>query len=685
MKDYQSKEIRNIVVVGHQGSGKTTLTESMLYVAKNISKKGEVEKKSTVSDFLPEEQQRLSSLSTSLIPVEFNGYKLNFLDTPGNDEFVGELNQALSVVKGAVIIIDATSGVQVGTERVWKEIRKRKIPSVIFINKMDKENVNFDNLLKDIEEKLGKEAVPFAIPIGKEDKFEGYVDVVDMKGYVFDANGRKEVEVYADNKARAEELNTIILEAVASTSEELLELYFSGEEISQEQIANGLKNAMINGELAPIMIGSATKDVGIQTLLEMMINYLPSPDTLKPFKGVDPRNNQEVVRKTNDSEPFSAYVFKSSVDPFLGVINYLKVNSGTLAAGQDIAVTNRGETKKVGALFGLRGKTQIPVELVHAGDIVAVNKLDLYTGDTLSDTRNQVSYEPVPIVTPVIYVAIVPKNRQDEDKISGALQRLNLEDPTFEIRRNKETAQLLVGGQGMTHLGYILDKMKSMFKVDVEIEDQKIVYRETITRKVEAEGKHKKQSGGAGQFGHVYIRFEPSEEIFEFHEEIFGGSVPKNYHPAVEKGLQETFERGPLAGFPVVHVKATLYDGSYHSVDSNEISFKLAAALAFKEAVAKGAGATILEPIMSVSITVKDQFVGDVMGDVNKRRGRVLGMDQGHGEQIIHTEIPEAEIVSYAIDLKAMTQGSGTFTREFLRYEQVPAHLIDKIIKEYKK
>ncbi len=685
MKDYQSKEIRNIVIIGHQGSGKTTLTESMLYVAKNISKKGEVDKKNTVSDFLPEEQQRLSSLSTSIIPVEYNGYKLNFLDTPGNDEFVGELNQALSVVKGAVILVDATSGVQVGTERVWKEVRKKKIPTVIFINKMDKENVNFDNVLKDIEDKLGKEAVPFAIPIGKEDKFEGYVDVVDLKGYVFDASGRKEVEVYADNKARAEELNTEILEAVASTSEELLELYFSGEEISQEQIAHGLKNAMINGELAPIMIGSAAKDIGIQTLLDMMINYLPSPDSLKPLKGKDPRTNAEVVRNTNDKDPFSAYVFKSSVDPFLGVINYLKVNSGTLTSGQDITVTNRGESKKVGALFALRGKTQISVDTVHAGDIVAVNKLDLFTGDTLSDPRNQVLFEPVPIVTPVIYVAIVPKNRQDEDKISGALQRLNLEDPTFEIRRNKETSQLLVGGQGMTHLGYILDKMKSMFKVDVEIEDQKIVYRETITRKVEAEGKHKKQSGGAGQYGHVFIRFEPSEQIFEFHEEIFGGSVPKNYHPAVEKGLQETFERGPLAGFPVVQVKATLYDGSYHSVDSNEISFKLAAALAFRDAVAKGAGATILEPIMSVSITVKDQFVGDVMGDVNKRRGRVLGMDQGHGEQIIHTEIPEAEIVSYAIDLKAMTQGSGTFTREFLRYEQVPAHLIDKIIEEYKK
>ncbi|MGI6787060.1 MAG: elongation factor G [Acholeplasmataceae bacterium] len=684
MKDYQSKQIRNIVVIGHQGSGKTTLTESMLYVAKNISKKGEVEKKSTVSDFMPEEQQRLSSLSTSLIPVEYDGYKLNFLDTPGNDEFVGELHQALAVVKGAVIIIDATSGVQVGTERVWKEVRKRKIPTVIFINKMDKENIKFDDLLKEIEEKLGSEAVPFAIPIGKEDNFEGYVDVVDMKGYSFTSGNRTEVEVYPDNQARAEELNTIILEAVASTSEELLELYFSGEEITKEQMSQGLKNAMINGELAPIMIGSATKDIGVQTLLDMMINYLPSPDSLKPLKGVNPRTNEEVVRNTNDNDPFSAYVFKSSVDPFLGVINLVKVNSGTLVQGQDIVVTNRGESKKVGQMFGLRGKNQLPVEKIHAGDIVAVNKLDLFTGDTLSDPRSQVLFEPVPIVTPVIYVAIVPKNRQDEDKISGALQRLNLEDPTFEIRRNKETSQLLVGGQGMTHLTYILDKMKSMFKVDVDVEDQKIVYRETITRKVEAEGKHRKQSGGAGQYGHVFIRFEPSQETFEFHEEIFGGSVPKNYHPAVEKGLQETFERGPLAGFPVVQVKATLYDGSYHSVDSNEISFKMAAALAFRDAVAKGAGATILEPIMKVSVTIKDQYVGDVMGDINKRRGRVLGMDQGQGEQIINAEIPEAEIVKYAIDLKAMTQGSGSFTREFLRYEEVPAHLIDRIIQEYK-
>ena len=685
MKDYPSKNIRNIVILGHQGSGKTTLAESLLYVSKTISKKGEVEKKNTVSDYMPEEQNRLSSLSTSVIPVEYNGFKLNFLDTPGNDEFVGELNQALSVVKGAIIIIDATSGVQVGTERVWKEVRKRNIPCAIFINKMDKENVKFDDLLKEIEEKLGKEAVPFAIPIGKEDKFEGFVDIVDLKGFVFEQGQRKEVEVYPDNKARAEELNTVILEAVASTSEELLELYFSGEEISQQQLADGLKSALVSGELAPITIGSATKDIGIQTLLDMMINYIPDPESLKPLKGVNPKDNSEVVRNTNDADPFSAYVFKTTVDPFLGVINLLKINSGTLQVGQDILVSNKGDNKKVGSLVALRGKQQIAINKAHAGDIVAVNKVDLSTGDTICDPRNPVLFDPVPLVTPVIYIAIVPKNRQDEDKISGALTRLNLEDPTFEIRRNKETAQLLVGGQGMTHLGYILDKMKTMFKVDVDIEDQKIIYRETITKKVEAEGKHRKQSGGAGQFGHVLIRFEPSQEVFEFHEEIFGGSVPKNYHPAVEKGLVETFERGPLAGFPVVHVKATLFDGSYHAVDSNEISFKLAAALAFRDAVAKGAGATILEPIMKVSVTIKDAFVGDVMGDINKRRGRVLGMDQGQGEQIINAEIPEAEIVKYAIDLKAMTQGSGSFTREFLRYEEVPAHLIDKVIEEYKK
>ena len=683
MKEYQTNKIRNIAIIGHQGTGKTTLSESLLYVSKAIHKKGQVEKKTTVSDWTVEEHSRLSSISVSSIPIEYNGYKLNFLDTPGNNEFIGEINQVLQVVKGAVIVIDATKGVEVGTERVWKEVKKRNIPTIIFLNKMDNENVKFDAVIEDIRSKLGKEAVPFAIPIGKEADFQGLVDVVDMKGYVFDESGRKEVEVYEDNKLRAEELNQIILEAVASTSEELLELYFAEEEITQEQLNEGLISAMVNGELTPITIGSALNDIGIHYLIDMLINYTPELGKLKPLKGTDPRDESEIERKTDANEPFSAYVFKSTVDPFLGVVNLLKINSGTLEVGQEIEITNRDESRKIGSLFSLRGKEQLPIEKAYAGDIVGVAKLDLNTGDTLADPKNPIVYEPAEIVAPIIYVAIVPKNRQDEDKISGALQKLNQEDPSFEIKRNKETAQLLIGGQGMSHIGFILDKMNSMFKVEVEVEDQKIVYRETITRRVEAEGKHKKQSGGAGQFGHVYIRFEPYEEDFEFDEEIFGGAVPKNYFPAVEKGLVETFEHGPLAGFPVVKVKATLYDGSYHPVDSNEISFKMAASLAFREAC-KTAGPTILEPIYKISVTVKDDYVGDVMGDINKRRGRVLGMEQGRGEQIINAEVPEAEIVKYAVDLKAMTQGSGTFTREFLRYEQVPHNLIDKIVKEYK-
>ncbi|NLB85174.1 MAG: elongation factor G [Acholeplasmataceae bacterium] len=687
MKEYQTKQIRNIAIIGHQGTGKTFLSETMLFLTKGIDKKGEVEKKTTVSDHLPEEHAKFSSLSTSLIPVEFNGYKLNFLDTPGNDELVGDLYEALSVVKGVVIVLDATKGVEVGTERVWKEVKRRHIPSIIFVNKMDKENVKYDDVLNQITEKLGSQAVPMMLPIGKEEDFEGYINIIEKKGYIFDGKGNnKEVDIFEDKMSRVNSLNETILESVAQSSEELLEVYFSGEELTNEQVNSGLKQSMISGELTPVLIGSATKNVGITTLMQMIVDFIPSAADLKPLKGINPKTEVEVTRETNDQSPFSAYVFKSLVDPFLGVINFLKINSGTLKAGQEVLVANSLDTVKVGSIFTMKGKTQIslPGDIAHAGDIVATAKIDLETGQTICDPKDSVLYEPVVLPTPVIYIAVVPKNRQDEDKISGALQRLNAEDPTFEIRRNKETSQLLLGGQGMTHLGFILERMKTMFRVDVELEDQKIVYRETIKRKVEAEGKHKKQSGGAGQFGHVFIRFEPSEENFEFAQEVFGGSVPKNYFPAVEKGLIETFENGPLAGFPVVKVKATLYDGSYHPVDSNEISFKLAASLAFKKAC-ESAQPTILEPIMRVDVTVKDLYVGDVMGDMNKRRGRLLGMEQGMGEQIISAEVPEAEITKYAIDLKAMTQGSGSFTREFVRYEEVPAHLIDKIIQEYKK
>ncbi len=684
MKEYATNQIRNIAILGHQGSGKTSLSEALLFVSSAIDKKGEVEKKSTVSDYMVEEQSKQASLSLSLLPTEWHDYKLNFLDVPGIDELVGDLNQALEVVKGAIIMIDASKGVEVGTERVWNQIRKRHIPTILFVNKMDKENIKFEEVLEQIREQLGKKAVPFAWPIGHHDDFEGFVNVVDMKARIYDGNTCKDAEIWEEKKAKVEELHTLIIESVAESSEELLDLYLSGEDIPTEIVHKSLREGIFHGELTPVIVGSATKTIGVETLLDLLVDMLPAPNDLEPLVAKDITTGEEIKRETKESEPFSAYVFKTVVDPFLGTINLLKINSGSLKNGQEVLISNNGETKKIMNLFELRGKQQIDLDVFHAGDIAAIAKLEgIETGQTLTDPKHPIMFAPVVQPTPVIYIAVHPKHKNDEDKISMALHRINLEDPTFEIKRNKETAQLLLGGQGMNHLHYVLERMKNIFKVEVDIQDQKIVYRETIKRKVEAEGKHKKQSGGAGQFGHVFIRFEPNDKDFEFSEEVFGGAVPRGYFPAVEKGLIETFEHGPLAGFPVINVKATLFDGSYHPVDSNEISFKLAASLAFKKAC-ETAGPTILEPIVKVLVTVKDTFVGDVMGDMNKRRGRVLGMGQSDGYQVVEAEVPESEITTYAIDLKAMTQGSGQFTREFLRYEEVPGNLIPKIVEAYK-
>ena len=685
MRVYQTNQIRNIALLGHLGSGKTTIAESLLFVSGGLTSKGSVENKNTVSDYMDEEKIKQGSLSTSLIPIEWAEMKLNFLDVPGTEELDNEIKQALNIVKGAILVVDATKGVEIGTLRLWKQLTAAHVPTVIFVNKMDKENIKFDTVIDDIRNKLGKQAIPFLWPIGKEADFEGFVNCVEMKAFVFDDKGtKKEVEIWEEKRDKIDSVREMLLESVAETSEDLLEKYFGGEEISQEEINQGLQHGIKNGELIPILLGSATKNIGISNMLDMLIEFLPKPEDLKPLKGINPKSDEAVKRQTLSSEPFSGFVFKTMIDPFVGAINLIKVNSGSIKTGQEIYIGNTGKTEKIGALFTMVGKKQVPLDEVVAGDICAVSKLDdIHTNFTISDPKNPIVYPDVKILKPTIYIAITPKNRQDEDKISNALNRLNIEDPSFETIRNKETNQLLLGGLGMTHINYVIDRMRNVFKVEVTQEESKVVYRETIKKRVEAEGKHKKQSGGAGQFGHVWIRFEPSTEIFEFHEEVFGGAVPKNYFPAVEKGLLETFEHGPLAGFPVINVKSTLYDGSYHPVDSNEISFKLAASLAFKKAV-ETAGPTILEPILKLTITVNEQYVGDVMGDMNKRRGRVLGMLQSHEGHVVEAEAPESEVLSYAIDLKAMTQGSGSFQREFLRYEEVPAHLIPGIIEKYK-
>ena len=685
MKVYKTNEIRNVAILGHLGSGKTTLSESLLYVSGGLAQKGSVDTKNSVSDFMDEEKHKQGSLSTSLIPVEWKNTKINFLDIPGTEEFDNEIKQSLSTAKGAILVVDSNRGVEVGTENHYKLLRKMNIPTIILATKLDKENADFEKTLTGITNTLGSNAISFVVPMGKESEFKGYIDCVSMVAHEYDGKERKEIEIPAEFKDEAEEKRETILEAVAESNEELLEKYFGGEELTQEEIDQALSKRIKDGELLPVIAGSSEKNIGISTLLDMVVMFFPTPDELAPVKGKNPKTDEPEERKSSVDEPFSAYVFKTVVDPFVGAINYLKVYSGSIKTGQEIQIANTGEKEKVGALFTLVGKKQIPLDEAHAGDICAVSKLeDINTGFTLSDPKAPIIYPAVEILKPTIYVAISPKERRDEDRISTALNRLSIEDPSFETVRNVETSQLLLGGLGMTHINYIIDRMKSLYKVEITQEETKVVYRETIKRKVEAEGKHKKQSGGAGQFGHVFIRFEPTEEDFVFAEEVFGGAVPKNYFPAVEKGLIETFQKGPLAGFPVIGVKATLYDGSYHAVDSNEISFKMAANLAFREAI-KTAQPTILEPILKMDIHVKEQYVGDVMGDMNKRRGRVLGMVQSDdGMQTIEVEVPESEVLTYTIDLKAMTQGSGTFQREFLRYEEVPEHLIPGIIKKYK-
>jgi elongation factor G len=475
------------------------------------------------------------------------------------------------------------------------------------------------------------------------------------------------------------------MEQVAETNEELLEKFFSGEELTEEEVRFGLHEGVFSGEVFPIVAASGIKNVGIAQLLDMVVDYLPAPNAFLSKAGMDPKTKEQITREVNVDAPLSGMVFKTIIDPFVGTVTLFKLFSGAIRTGQEVYIAETETVVKIPQLFVMRGKTQINVDAIYAGDIGGVSKVSEFLNSvTFSDKKEPIIYPKIVHGNPTIYVAIMPKNKQDEDKISSSLQKLRLEDETFEIKRNPETAQLLIGGQGMTHIGYILERMKNMFKVDVDVTDQKVVYRETIRSKGEAQGRHKKQSGGAGQFGDVWIRFEPCKEDFVFAEEVVGGAVPKNYFPAVEKGLIETLEHGPLAGFPVIGVKATLYYGSYHPVDSNEISFKLAAGLAFKNAVEK-IRPTILEPICQVKVVVKDEFVGDIMGDMTKRRGRVLGMDQHNGVQEIIAEVPEAEIAKYAVDLKAMTQASGRFSREFIRYDEVPELLVKKIIEEYKK
>ena len=692
MKEYHANSIRNVALLGHMGSGKTSLAEALLFAGKAIDKKGEVEKKNTVGDYTPEEQNKQTTLSTSLIPVEWKGTKINFLDTPGSEEFIGELDNVLSVSDAAILLIDASKGIEVGTERCFEELRKTNTPTFILLNKMDKENVKFDKVFGEVKEAFGDKVMAFAYPVGGENNFKGVALTVEGKEVVAGKEGplsAYQSEIEADKEA--------LYEKAAETSEELLDKYMEELMLEDEDLKAGLKVSIANGDLFPLICAADLKNNSVDVLLDLVVDYLPTLLDRCTKAPKDPASGAVLKRAVKDDEAVSAYIFKTIVDPFVGTINLFKIYSGTVKTGNEYYIQNIDETIKMPQIFSMMGKTQIALDQAFAGDIVAVSKLpELQTGFTICDKKNPALFDMPEYPTPVIYYAIQPKQKQDEEKISTALQKLSQEDPTFEFKRNPETAQLLIGGQGSTHIGYILEKLKNSFKVEVGTDDPKVVYRETIKGKTDqhgVQGKHKKQSGGAGQYGDVWIRFETTTEPFEFHEEVFGGSVPKNYFPAVEKGLKLALEKGPLAGFPVIGVKATLTDGSYHPVDSNELSFVLAAKLSWENACAQGTSGkriegpvikpTILEPIMELHIIIKDEYVGSVMGDMSKRRGRILGQNAvGNGKTEIVAEVPEAEIVKYANDLKAMTQASGRFSRTFLRYDQVPEEKIKKIIEE---
>ncbi len=681
MKDYKTDKIRNLALVGHSGSGKTSLTEAMLYHTGVTTRIGKVEEGNTVSDFSKEEIKRQSSINTSIVPIEWKDTKVNLIDTPGYFDFQGEVFSALRASEAALIVIDAVNGVEVGTEKVLSYTKSIDLPRIIFVNKMEKENAKFAKTVSDLHIEYSKRVIPFTLTLGEGEDFKGLIDVLNKKAYEYNGFDRKEVPIPDDRVDEVEVVYNEICEVVAETDEDLMEKYFSGETFTHEDLMSGITAGLLEGTVVPLIAGSVEAGMGLDILFDNIIEYMPSPADERAKYGF--RHQDDEFREVSVDAPMAAVVFKTIVDPFVGKISVFKVISGKVTKDAEIFNVTKDKVEKLGGLFYLRGKEQIEAKEIVAGDIGAISKLSsTQTGDTLASKANPTLFKPLKYPKPTLYIAISPKTKGDEDKISQALARLQEEDPSLVTNRNQETKQLTIGGQGNVQLQIVLERLKDEFGVDTEIIPLRIAYRETIKGKSDVQGKHKKQSGGAGQYGDVFIRFEPSEEEFVFDEEVFGGAVPKNYFPAVEKGLIESLEKGPIAGYPVVNLKATLYDGSYHPVDSNEMAFKLAAQLAFRKGI-KEANPVLLEPIMKVEITIPDEYMGDIMGDMNKRRGRILGMDpQEDGTQLVIAEAPYAELFEYAIDLRSMTQARGSFNIEFTRYEEVPAQIAEKIIEE---
>lgn len=681
MKVYTTDKIRNVVLLGHGGSGKTSLAEAMGYLSGITSRMGKVTDGNTLSDYSKEEQKRQFSISTSVIPIEWEGCKINILDTPGYFDFVGEVEEAISAAGAAIIVVNGKSGMEVGTEKAWELCDKYKLPRFVYVTNMDVDNASFRQVVEEMTEKYGKKIAPFNLPIRENEKFVGYVNVIAETGNRWQGKEVVPCEIPEYNKANLQIYRDTLMEAVAETSEEMMERYFGGETFSDAEIRAALRTNVCDGTIVPISMGSNTLCQGVYTLLDDIVKYMPSPENRK-IAGINMKTNEIYNADYDFSKAKSAYIWKTMVDPFIGKYSLIKVNSGVLKTDDVIYNVDRDIEEKIGKLYVMQGNKPIEVPELHAGDLGALAKLTAArTGNSLSTKATTIKFGKWEISRPYTYMRYKPKDKGDVDKISQALQKLTHEDTTLRLVNDAENRQTLLYGMGEQHLDIIASRLLNEYKVEIELERPKIAYKETIRKNSDVEYKYKKQSGGHGQYGHVKMRFSPSGDLetpYVFEQEVVGGAVPKNYYPAVEKGLQDSVVKGPMAAYPVVGVKAVLYDGSYHPVDSSEMAFKLATVQAFKKGFME-ASPVLLEPIASLKVTVPDAYTGDIMGDLNKRRGRVLGMTpvQG-GRQIIEADIPMSGLYGYCTDLRSMTGGRGEYAYEFARYEQAPADVQEK-------
>ncbi len=684
-REFPIEKTRNIGIIAHIDAGKTTMTERVLFYTKKIHRMGEVHEGAATMDWMPQEQERGITITSAATTCFWLDHRINIIDTPGHVDFTAEVERSLRVLDGGVVVFDAVAGVEPQSETVWRQANKYDVPRICFVNKMDRVGADFWRTVEMIRERLGAVPVPIQIPVGRESNFKGFIDLIEGNAVIFtDDLGTKSDHtlVPTDMEAEFEQRREFLIERIAETDEVLTLKYLEGEEITKDELVAALRKATIAGILVPVLCGSALKNKGVQAVLDAVIAYLPSPLDIPPPTGIDPDANEEVTREVDDRAPFSALVFKIVSDPFVGRLSYMRVYSGMLAKGAATENSTKGKTERIGRLLRMHANHREDIDEIRAGDIcAAVGLRNTFTGDTLCDPQHPIILESITFPQPVLSIAIEPKTRVDQDKMAIALNKLTEEDPTFQLRTDSETGQTIISGMGELHLEVIVDRLFREFKVEANVGRPQVAYRETITREAQAEGKYVRQTGGHGQYGDVWIRVAPNERSkgFEFINAIVGGVIPKEYIKPTEMGIKETLDNGIVAGYPMIDVKATLFDGSYHEVDSSEIAFKMAGSIAIKEAARK-AGPILLEPVMLVEVSTSEEFYGDVIGDLNRRRGTILGMESRGLMQVVRGFVPLAEMFGYVNDLRSMTSGRASYSMEFAHYDSIPKNIADEIV-----